>query len=361
MPPRKKYEQIAYEISGLIQNGEFPLNGLAPTLDELSTNYNISRMTAQNVLKLLVAKGLVSTRRGRRSQIISQSTVQKKAPLYNKKIALIGNFDSSSHFSLAMPNKILHILRNKLTEQNNLIRCFPFSSLPGICSTEFDAYIMIDLLGVNSEHESHLKQSGRPYVIVQCSTIAEVKPNHVDLFFQSAFLRLISQFLTMGIKNFHFMNMDARAFTGEANRITRNASEIFTHPILQTLRNHGIPEEQIMFHDPGFSYEVSAELAEYLLANNLPRNSAFLTISENSTQGIYDVLTRHGWLPEQDFNIVILDPAPRAPKKLQHAYAIEINQKEIYHSIVKSLNYQLTNQENFAPGDISNASFIQRI
>lgn len=370
MPPKKKYERIAYEIGEIIRKGEFPENGQAPTLDELSQKYNISRMTAQNVLKQLVAKGLISTCRGRRSTIIVRNTINQQTPLHDKKIALIGNFEYNSHYSMVMPHKIANFLKNKLIELNNHVMSFPFSSIPQICaknSNDIDAYIMIDVLSVNDEYEECLKQTGRPYVILQCTSIAETKPNRIALFFKSAFLRIIFQFLRMGIENFLFLNVDARSITFETEsdalmrHISRNTSEVFSRSIVHTLRNHGIPEERITFHDPGFSYEVSTELAEYLLANNLPRKSAFMTISENSALGIYDFLTKKGWIPGQDFCILILDPATKALKKLHHIYIIEINLKEVYGSILKSLSYQFSHKTNFAPGDIIDLTFIKRL
>jgi GntR family transcriptional regulator len=65
------YSQLASVLRGRIGRGEWPVGHEIPTLDELSEQYGVARVSARQAVQMLVNEGLLSARRGRRTVVIS--------------------------------------------------------------------------------------------------------------------------------------------------------------------------------------------------------------------------------------------------------------------------------------------------
>lgn len=74
------YSQVAGVLRRRIVQGEWVGGQEIPTLDEICEQYGVARVTARQAVQLLVAEGLLSSRRGRRTTVVAQAA-DAKAPL----------------------------------------------------------------------------------------------------------------------------------------------------------------------------------------------------------------------------------------------------------------------------------------
>lgn len=65
------YSQLASVLRGRIGRGEWPVGHEIPTLDELGDQYGVARVSVRQAVQMLVNEGLLSARRGRRTEVIS--------------------------------------------------------------------------------------------------------------------------------------------------------------------------------------------------------------------------------------------------------------------------------------------------
>lgn len=71
------YSQLASVLRGRIARGEWPVGFEIPTLDELSEQYSVARVSARQAVQMLVNEGLLSARRGRRTVVISAGLYER--------------------------------------------------------------------------------------------------------------------------------------------------------------------------------------------------------------------------------------------------------------------------------------------
>src|SRR5687768_9619962 len=62
-PP--KYRQIAADLTARLHGGEYSPGAMLPTLADLGQHYEVSQITVQQAVRLLVDQGLVRTVRGK--------------------------------------------------------------------------------------------------------------------------------------------------------------------------------------------------------------------------------------------------------------------------------------------------------
>jgi GntR family transcriptional regulator len=65
--PTPMYAQLSSVLRGKVLRGEWPESYEIPTLLELSEQYDVARITARQATQILVAEGLLSSQRGRRT------------------------------------------------------------------------------------------------------------------------------------------------------------------------------------------------------------------------------------------------------------------------------------------------------
>jgi GntR family transcriptional regulator len=75
------YSQVAGALRGRIVRGDWETGHEIPTLDELCEQYGVARVTARQAIQLLVAEGLLSSHRGRRTVVVGTGGDLRK-PLY---------------------------------------------------------------------------------------------------------------------------------------------------------------------------------------------------------------------------------------------------------------------------------------
>lgn len=71
------YSQLASVLRGRIARGEWPVGHEIPTLDELSAQYGVARVSARQAVQMLVNEGLLSARRGRRTVVINAGMYER--------------------------------------------------------------------------------------------------------------------------------------------------------------------------------------------------------------------------------------------------------------------------------------------
>jgi GntR family trehalose operon transcriptional repressor len=72
----KKYEQILHDLENKILNGDIAENSLLPSENELTQQFQASRSTVRQALKILETQGLIQKQQGRGSVVISREKVQ---------------------------------------------------------------------------------------------------------------------------------------------------------------------------------------------------------------------------------------------------------------------------------------------
>jgi GntR family transcriptional regulator len=65
------WRQLADEISARIADGAYPLGSALPTVDELASEYALSRVTVRRALTELRKRKLITTRHGRGSAVVA--------------------------------------------------------------------------------------------------------------------------------------------------------------------------------------------------------------------------------------------------------------------------------------------------
>lgn len=71
------YSQLASVLRGRIARGEWPVGHEIPTLDELTEQYGVARVSARQAVQMLVTEGLLSARRGRRTVVINAGLYER--------------------------------------------------------------------------------------------------------------------------------------------------------------------------------------------------------------------------------------------------------------------------------------------
>lgn len=89
-----KYLEIANILRDRIIEGEYSAESYLPFHKDLSKEFKVSRMTIQNAVKVLISEGLVITKRGMGTKILSKSVIEES----------MSNSDENSFCELAGTN-----------------------------------------------------------------------------------------------------------------------------------------------------------------------------------------------------------------------------------------------------------------
>jgi len=84
------YAQLARIFRDQIYNGTFKEGDEIPTLDQLSSQYNVARITVRQAIQILSQEGLLSSQRGRRTFVSYKAPSANVGPLYSS----VGSIDS---------------------------------------------------------------------------------------------------------------------------------------------------------------------------------------------------------------------------------------------------------------------------
>lgn len=93
--PVTLYAQLASILRDRIVGGQWPDGTEIPTLDALTREYGIARVTARQAIQMLAAEGLLSSRRGRRTHVTFKEGTAATAPLFSS-IVMDGSPDNYS-------------------------------------------------------------------------------------------------------------------------------------------------------------------------------------------------------------------------------------------------------------------------
>lgn len=72
-----RYQLLAEQLIEGILSGEFAVGECLPTEAVLCAQYNVSRFTVREAMKILQSKGLIATRRGKGSEVIADSVSEE--------------------------------------------------------------------------------------------------------------------------------------------------------------------------------------------------------------------------------------------------------------------------------------------
>jgi GntR family transcriptional regulator len=75
--PRPRYKQVADELVAMIRSGKVAVGALLPTEIELCAQFNVSRHTTREALRLLAQMGLVDRRRGSGTRVLARRSPVK--------------------------------------------------------------------------------------------------------------------------------------------------------------------------------------------------------------------------------------------------------------------------------------------
>ncbi len=357
MSQKQKYPDIANQIIRKIESGEYPVNSELPTLNELTKIFNISRMTAQRALKILSKKGYVVARRGNKTRIISPKPNERLSILKGKHIGILGHFDVETYSTSTMPLKILYFLQQKLTELGNHVMCFQYVDDLDLRVDDFDCYLMIDLLGYRDRFKEKLEATGKPYLVVESLSSEGCMHNHVHPMSHAIQLRLMNHFLKHQIEHLVVAAMDSKAVAknmdeDEFKRYANKMADRLVGPLFRGLENHGFPMDRVHVLDCGFQTETAARMINDLIqSGKITKNTAFVTISENSAIGICKTLKKYDW-KSCDFIITVLDPITRIMNSVPGVIGVDICNDDILAQVVDGFEYQFTNQTNFVAGTV---------
>lgn len=73
-----RYSIIARQLASDIEQGKFAVGDMLPTESELTRDFGASRHTVRSAIKQLQTLGLVATRRGRGTEVVSSKPLQSK-------------------------------------------------------------------------------------------------------------------------------------------------------------------------------------------------------------------------------------------------------------------------------------------
>ena len=363
MSQKLKFPLIADKIIQKIESGEYPLHSELPTLEELTNIYSISRMTAQRALKILSRKGYVSARRGNKTRVISLRSMEKLSILRGKHIGLLANYALLS--TTATPPRqmqLLYFLQKKLMELGNHVMGFQYVDDLDLRTDDLDCYIMFDPLGARSELQELLKKTGKPYLVIEIIGPQGCLPNHIHPLLNMVQLRLMNHFLKNDISHIVLAAIDSRS-------LSRNMSEEEFRPINESiltrlvgdlragLVNHQFPMENFIVMNCGPQEEQTVKMVEELIQNKrIAKKTAFISMCDNNAVGISKVLKRHDW-KSKDYMISVFDPISKVGYHTPGAIGLDINQDEVFAQVIASLEYQFSNNTNYAPGSVVNTLF----
>src|SRR5436305_308047 len=76
---------VAALIQAAIESGEYPRGSELPLQDDLAARYGVNQATISNAMSILVAKGLVQSRRGKRAVVTAIPPIVRNPALrYSK-------------------------------------------------------------------------------------------------------------------------------------------------------------------------------------------------------------------------------------------------------------------------------------
>ena len=71
------YQHVMHEIRGKIESGEYQSGSQIPTELELSTDYNVGRVTVRRAIEELVGEGLLTKQQGRGTFVNAPKLMRK--------------------------------------------------------------------------------------------------------------------------------------------------------------------------------------------------------------------------------------------------------------------------------------------
>ena len=102
--PLALYAQLSNILRGKILSGNWKSGEEIPTLEEISEEYSVARVTTRQAIQILVQEGLLSSQRGRRTVVTYDQSTQDSQPLYT----VIGSLDvNAPNFSIEIISKEL--------------------------------------------------------------------------------------------------------------------------------------------------------------------------------------------------------------------------------------------------------------
>ncbi|APX25000.1 MULTISPECIES: GntR family transcriptional regulator [Salipiger] len=85
------YAQLATILRDRVYTGTWPAGSPIPTLDELTREFEVARVTARQAVQLLCQEGLLSSQRGKRTQVIWEPPDISHRPIFSS----TGSLDES--------------------------------------------------------------------------------------------------------------------------------------------------------------------------------------------------------------------------------------------------------------------------
>ncbi|MGH3866822.1 MAG: GntR family transcriptional regulator [Pseudonocardiaceae bacterium] len=84
------YREIAAELRSAIERGQYPPGTTLPRVEDIATQYGVSKLTAQRTIGLLVAEGLVATAKRRGTIVRDRTHIRLPFARYSDASAQLG-------------------------------------------------------------------------------------------------------------------------------------------------------------------------------------------------------------------------------------------------------------------------------
>jgi GntR family transcriptional regulator len=89
------YREIAAELRSAIERGEYPPGATIPRVEDLATQYGVSKLTVQRTIGLLGAEGLVATAKRRGTVVRDRTHVRLPVARYADASAQLGPWETA--------------------------------------------------------------------------------------------------------------------------------------------------------------------------------------------------------------------------------------------------------------------------
>lgn len=361
MGVKAQYRQIADTMIGRIRKGEYAAGGILPTLDELQKEFGIGRVTAQNILRVLVELGYASASRGRKT-VATLPEPGSGMELKGRTIALI--FGRRSMELSPMIPRLVQLVQHRLLDLGAEPRLLPRRDDDPLPPDVAEGYIVISLTEGGELCCTGMGKYNRPLVGVDLIFKGTPRPCRVNLYMNLALLKSAVHVLEMGMTNFVLIGAFNRMTAQEIVELpaTLGAFERayagFLRPAVMTLMAHGFGLEHI--HSvccDGDPQAAAAKTRELLEAGIITKGTAFLAGFDHVAMGICRTLIAAGWQPQRDFCVVGAGDQPEVASFIPAISGLDCKLPELCEAAVESLWRQFMPGHGVVTGKLIESEF----
>jgi len=299
------YRQIADELIERVRTGVYPVGSELPTLAALCEEYGIGRVTAQNVLRIVMEAGYASVSRGRKSTALLPG--ENTAFFHGKNITLRYHSETLGRVPLLM--RLLLRLQQDLLGNGNRALLHPGCPDAGVGDSDLgDGCILIDVTDCPEHCRERLEHRALPWSAISMLNDGILRPHQVHLFLNHALLQAVAAALEMRMKRFIFLGISGSDLNLETvlaepppTEPLPRAVATYLNPAVRTLLAHRVRREAIEVRNCASDPAKAEALVEQMLLDGLGPGCAFIVGTDHIAMGVCRALLARSWRPQRDF------------------------------------------------------------